>query len=617
MPYYNTPNLSHKHFITPGLLVGIPPKFTGHPSYSDPLLPIIRIKSLDKSTTYYTYNAFKPSDQNPVIYCSVELSLDHHGVFELQIDDTDRELDTDLISNGARVEISMGKTNSETPKHLSGMIRQTGFTRGCASNLLYNISGFGTGVRFNERILDVIKDAPNTIDGTTVDTTDPDFAANKIVDDALDSEGFYPENVDSTEVDGTGGYGYINSSGTVVESPIKDFIPGVLLRFQEAEDLFNQIESYTGGRVYVDRDDKLQFQPTKHSTGVKGFRITTNINPDADLADSTIYVSSDNYSFSDSIEKNSGFSNSVYGILSASPLPDKDYYNDTGTYYANKTVEIAMRFKPITNPHWRLWCGVEGVGLTNIQSENSVRGRWRICEDNAGVPKNAGGIVANKYMYPNEFYNTADGGLQTIQVMGKGSVDLDENLYYWLILSSENSTSTEYWRWYYDDSLNAQTATASPGTSSSTDGGSGWSVSSDKRMLFTQTRFKAEAHCALDNLSVARRIRIESVLPSFPQQIVSKSGAIKYLLASLNQTSRPRRIFQFQGCSVPNLPIHPGDVACIVDSKFAFSNPGQRVVAGQVANINHTFGIKDGGSSSQSRGQTEMSLNVLAFPLSY
>lgn len=575
--------------------------------------------SLDKSEIFYDYDAFSPTDPR-VIYASVTLSLSHHGQFTIQIDDGDRLLDTTKIANGARVLISFGKTQATLLTHLSGMIRSTGYERGCGENLLYTVSGFGTGIRLNERILDVLMDEPRLLDGSTVDTTDPDYAANKVVDDAFDDADYYPRSIYPSEVEGSGGYEFINSSGTTVDSPIHDFIPGVVLRFGEIEDLMRQIEDYTGGRVYVDEQDRIQLQPIKTPLSVNnGFKITTDVNLTSDLGANTLYIDQDSdYSFSEAIDKSAGYSNSLFGILPASVVPDVDSSGDS-LYLENKTVEIAFKFKPITNPHWRLYAGVEAIGMDNVSDENTVRTRWRVCQDDNGVPMDTGGIIANRYMYPNQEYNTADGGLQVINIFGRGSNDLDENTWYWLILSSTNATATEYWRWYYNDDENYTTtyATASPGTSDANDGGTGWNLGSKRKFSLFQGRFKAEPYNILDVLGVRKRVLIESVTPSFPQQIRSKQAATKYLCGLVFYSSRPRRVYDFPNLTMPNNPVFPGDVCNIVDSRLDFTTPGNRAIGGQITDVTYSFGVRGAGSGRDSKGQSSLSLGVVEFPGAY
>lgn len=620
MPYLGSINVAHIHALAE--IVSSHPPFltTGDPTYSSPLLPRIVVMSLDKETTYYSYAGWTPTTTNGVIYCNVGLSLSNHGTFEFQVDDSTKTLDSATLRNGARVYIYLGKTEPTRVTMLSGMIRQTGYSRGCNDNLIYNVAGFGTGIRFNERILDITLDPPVTDDGTTIDTSDDEFFADQVIDDSVDDTDYYPKGTANTHVEGTGGYEYIDTSNTQGDSPIQDFIPGVNLRFGEIDDLHQQIENYTGGRVYVDPQDKLQFQPVKTPLSANtGFVITTNYQPTIDPADTTMYVLSDDYTYTDSISKDAGYSNSLFGILPASVVPDKDTNSDLTNYYQNKDVEIAMRFRPITNPNWRIFATVEGVGLTNIQNENTVRGRFRICADDNGVPKNTGGIIANRYIYPNEFYSTTESPVQTVEVFGRGSNDLDENSYYWLILSSVNATATEYWRWYKDDvssSSTAYTATASTGTSSASDGGTGWTINNTK-MAMIQTRFKAEPYNILDHQGVHNRILIESVTPSFPQQITSKMGATKYLLGLVNNSNRPRRVYDFPSLTVPNKPPMPGDVCVLIDSRFSFSTSGNICRAGQITDLNYSMGIKNGGSSPSSIGLTSLSMSVIAYPHAY
>lgn len=575
----------------------------------------IQIKKLDKSVLY-THDPFNPPSVNPCIYMSLNLSLSHHGDFELQLLDEDLTLDSD-IKAGGRVTITLGKESSKMFLRFSGMIRSTGYTRGMGNNTLFNLSGFGSAIRFNERILDVRKDPPVLdSDGVTIDTSNPEFFADEIIDDSVDQKNYYPKDV-SSKVEGTGGYGYIDTSSVTGDSPIQDFIAGINGRFVEIEDIHGQVEDYTGGRVYVNQIDKLQFQPIRTPLSANDGYLITTVPDDNHLADNTMYVRSEDYTFTDSIDKASGYSNSIYGILPASPVPDEETNTDFTAFYENKTVEIAQRFKPPTNPNWRIYCTVEGIGLTNVQSENTVRARFRVCKDDNGKPMNTGGVIANKYFYPNEFYSTSDGGIQTVQVMGLGNTDLSENSYYWFILSSVNATSTEYWRWYKDESQRSLTATAAPATSSATDGGTGWTVKESERMGMIQTRFKAEPYNIMDHQAIKNRIIIESVVPSFPQQIFTKLGATKYLLGLMQMQSRPRRIFDFPELTLPNKPPQAGDICIIKDDRFGFSTSGNPIEAGQITDVSYSMGSKGGGVTTSSKGMTSLSLSVVAYPREY
>lgn len=624
LPQFSIAHLRNNPFLASTSVVIDTSLTTSNPTYSLPLVAKVVIKSLDRSTLYI-HDPFNPPAVNPVIFCNLNLSLSHHGSFELQIEDSDLTLDTGEtldrtgINNAARVLIYLGKTPDKMYLRFSGMVRQSGYTRGCENNLLYNLSGFGTAIRFNERILDVHLEPPVLdSDGVTLDTSNPEFFADEIIDDSVDQKNYYPQGTLKAKVEGDGGYGHLDTSSTVGNSPIQDFIPGVHLRFGEIEDLHSQIENYTGARVYVNQIDKVQFQPLRTPFSENnGFVITTDYQPTRDLADNTMYARSEDYTWADSIDKAAGYSNSLFGILPASVVPDVKTNSGLTDNYENKTVEIAQRFRPITNPNWRLFCTVEAIGMDNTADEDAVRARWRICKDDNGVPMNTGGIVANKYMPPNKHYNTSDGGLQTIEIMGEGNADLNENDYYWLILTSVNATGSIYWRWYKDNDLRSFTATASPGTSSDTNGGTGWTTKESERMSMLQTRFKAEPYNILDTKAIFNRILIESVVPSFPQQITTKQGATKYLLGLMQGTARPRRVYDFNSVTCPNKPPQAGDVCVIRDPRFNFSMPGHRVEAGQITDVNYSFGAKGGGSTPSSKGLEELSLSVIGYPNLY
>ena len=616
MPDLGTASIGHIHRVlhpTPG------PIYTSAESnYSAGLLPKIVIKSLDKTQILYSFDPFTyGNNAGGATYCSVGLGTNQHGQFEVEFEAENKTVDDTLVKPPARCYIYFGKSQSQFKLVLSGMIRRRGYLRGCENNLLYHIAGYGTGIRSNERILDVNEAPTKTLrDGVTIDTTDSDFFARNIIDDSVDDGDYYPENITSGTKEGGGSaYDYLNSSGTLDDSNVKDFIPGIQSRFQEIGDVWNQVEDYTGARASVDTDDRLQLQPlmTPLSSNT-GFIITTTPNMNSDLAANTMYIEED-YSWDESIQNDSGWSSGLYGILPSDPVPQIDHFTDNTFSLENDSVEIAQRFRPPTNPNWRIFAAVESIGMTNVESENSVRGRWRIAEDDNGKPLDVGGIVANKFFYPNLHYNTGEGGMQTVQVMGEGNADLDVNKYYWLILSSTNATAPIHWRWFnFRLSIaRGESMTASPGTSDDNDAGTGWTATPGYLQMIVTTRFKAEPFVIQDQKAIDENILIESVASSFPQQITSKLAANKYLLGLAQYAVRPRRIYNFPSLTIPNNPVLPGDIAYIVDPRFNFSTSGNPVTCGTITDLQYSFGQKNAGTGPSSKGMRDLSLNVVGY----
>jgi hypothetical protein len=593
---------------------------TGSALYESFLICKITIKSLDRSTTYYTYNSNSPSATNPTIYCSIQLGINQHGSFDIQIINDDN-LDTALITSGARCYIELGKEGTFTTV-LSGMIRSHGYSRGCENDLLLNLTGYGSGIRLNERIIDwITKPTKLEDDGVTIDQTDSNFFADSILDDTLDRAARFPSDVTSSTVEGTGGYGHIDTSTTQADSEIHDFmIP--TNRFEEAQSVANLIQDYTLSRVYIDTNDKPQLHSIlTPSSANYGFLITNVMDRTNNNGDNTMYIdSASGYEFQDHISKDMGYSSKLYGILSADQKPAEDFFDTDANFYDNKTVEIAQLIRPPSNQGWELYAGVSIQGVNNTNATGAVRSRWRLCEDDHGKPRNNSGIIKNKYV---DQFNTGDVGdadsIHTVLVMTSKAIDTSENEKYWLILSSVNSTATEWWRWYHNNSsVGGQVATASTGTSSDTNGGSGWTVSKKGPLMFwTGIRAKAEPYTILDDKAVRKRIQIDSNIPSFPPQITDRISAQKYMVMKATTSARPKRVYSFSRLTMPNKPVFPGDIAIIQDSTLNLSTTGNVVSAGQITDITYNFGIKGGGDSMESKGENHLNLNVVGYPTSY
>src|SRR6185436_12922151 len=155
---------------------------TTDPMYWESFQPKIEIKNLANAVTYYTFDAFADVTTNKVVYCRVDLGIDHHGTFEIQIENSNLGLDTTNIKKGQRVIISVKKDATLAYTRLiSGVIRKTGYTRGVGGQALYTISGSSTAIRFNERITYFVREAAKLVqDNITIDITDVTMKADKL-----------------------------------------------------------------------------------------------------------------------------------------------------------------------------------------------------------------------------------------------------------------------------------------------------------------------------------------------------------------------------------------------------------------------------------------------------
>ena len=133
------------------------------------------------------FDAFADITTNKVVYCRVDLGVDHHGTFEIQIENSNQALDTTNIRKGQRVIISVKKDTTLTYNRLiSGLIRKTGYTRGIGGQALYTIQGSSTAIRLNEIITNQDVEARKLAqDNITIDITDPNFVSDTLLQTQL------------------------------------------------------------------------------------------------------------------------------------------------------------------------------------------------------------------------------------------------------------------------------------------------------------------------------------------------------------------------------------------------------------------------------------------------
>jgi hypothetical protein len=199
---------------------------TTDPLYWRAFQPKIEIKNLGNTTTYYTFDAFADVTTNKTVYCKVDLGVDHHGTFEIQIENSNQALDTTNIKKGQRVIISVKKDATLTYNRLlSGLIRKTGYTRGIGGQALYTIQGSTTAIRLNEIITNIDLEARKlTQDGITIDPTDPAFVSDTLLQNQLA---------------GLTSDGVVTAASLAANSDVEVFIPSIQVNFGELQDVCN------------------------------------------------------------------------------------------------------------------------------------------------------------------------------------------------------------------------------------------------------------------------------------------------------------------------------------------------------------------------------------------
>jgi hypothetical protein len=590
---------------------------TTDPLYWESFQPKIEIKNLVNTTTYYTFDAFADITTNKVVYCKVDLGIDHHGTFEIQIENSNQALDTTNIKKGQRVIISVKKDATLTYNRLiSGLIRKTGYTRGIGGQALYTIQGSSTAIRLNERITYFVRAAAKLVqDNITIDITDPNMKADTLLQSLIDLTGEA-----------------YTASSLATNSDVENFIPSIADEFGELQDGVNTIEEQSTGELFIDVNDVAQFRhQLQPATVGKGFILRDTVGS-ADDADTTCYYDGQP-EYWESIFKSDGFASRIYGILPAETVPSTR--DDAGfrlingtpaTAIITTTQEAAAKFRP-THSHF-LPGDIFIVGGENASAGSTTPWvtRFRICTDNAGVPTNVGGIIANIDFQPQQFQSPVPTtGTDESLVLASDQIfynsanvkidsfDLNTTQNYWLICSNDNLAANHQFSWTGVQKAGAITMFTNTTLSTNSAGGAGWALGgggANVLMNYALPRRRSEAFECSDHKAIANTgsghtgttgAIIESTLSNIPSVVKTREGMYKYMANQIYYMARPQVIWPTFRVSVPNIPILPNDPLMIVDSTLSLSTPGSQAVTATTGVMSYEFGTRGGvGNSIQS-----------------
>ncbi len=596
---------------------------TTDPKYWESFQPKIEIKNLGNTTTYYTFDAFADITTNKVVYCKVDLGVDHHGTFEIQIENSNQALDTTNIKKGQRVIISVKKDTTLTYNRLiSGLIRKTGYTRGIGGQALYTIQGSSTAIRLNEIITNQDVEARKLAqDNITIDITDPNFVSDLLL---------------QTQLAGVTSDGVITAVVLAASSDVEVFIPSLQVNFGEVQDVVNIIEDHTNAEVYVDVNDVVNFRhQLQPAAAGRGFILKDTVGA-ADDADTTCYYDG-TPEYWESSFKSDSFSNQLFGILSAETVPSnrdevgfRQAVGGVAVGNVTTTVEIAAKFRP-THSHF-LPGDIFIVGGENASAGTTTPWitRFRICKDSGGVPLNVAGVVANIDFQPAQFQSPVPGAetdeslvLMNDQIFFNSanaridSFDLDTTLDYWLIASNDNLAASHQFSWAGNQKTGAVTMiNSTAGLSTNTAGGSGWVAAVTPTLTcYALPRRRSQAFQCADHKSISAVSSptsisggiIGSTLSNIPSSITTKPALQKYLVNQEYFMARPQVSWSTFRVSVPNIPILPNDPLMIIDSTLNFSTSGQQAVTATTGAMSYEFGTRGGTGNSL---QSSLYLNI-------
>jgi len=585
---------------------------TTDPIYKKPLLPVITIKNTANSSTLYTYSSFTGTATGITtvfpLYCSVNLSKDTHGEFTIQFDDPNKTMES-TITVGSRVQIDCGKQSGSTTRLISGLVRKKGYSRGSNNRILYTITGSSTGVRLVEIIRYVVSEATKLADGVTPDSTDATRKADTLLETNL-----APLTTD----------GIISIANLATNSDVEGFVSNLSIEYGTLQDIVNYIEQQSGGQLIVDTSDLANFRfEIKNTFFGKGFTIkNSNSNQGSDDADDTMYLRGKNWTYEDDFYT-PNYSNKLTAIMRGKNRPSSPFdlgFLATNSITVSSTTEYAVKFKP---SHTRFTPG--DVYVVGSQWSNGVANvlpiaiYLKICTDNAGVPTNAGGVIARVVLFPTNFQDP----LPTAYTIESTTLINDEYMYnnlatagprdfyldttkdYWIIFSNDGMTSNHRFSIGRNDTITLPPVMMHHTTNFSTltAGGSSYVATPSPRLpSFGIDRYRSTPYTIYDP-KAAQNIQsgitggqyIESMVTESAVEITARESLARYMIGQLYDKARPTTTYSFLLVTAPNIPIFPGDPIVISDSVLGFSTTGNQVLLTTCGDMSYQWGEMDRG----------------------
>lgn len=589
----------------------------------------IQIDSMDDVPIYY-FDGFNPSGTtHQPIYYSASRSMRHYGIFELQIEDENYTIDTEILGRVSKFKLKIGKTESNMNNYLNGFLRGFGHHAGFKGKVLYNIFGYGWLQRANERIVDYNKGPPTLLTNSLeIDQTDDDYFANAHMENLFEDHNVYPPDTKQGWEEGNNAFEFVKADGMdgpTGRSTETAFIPSIVIRFGTIADVIALIEQYTGARAFVDFSQNLQFNALLNSpSGNKGFVFKNQKELNIDDSDWTGYLTSGVLDIARDLTLESSFSNHFYGILAAETAPPVDDAASLSGFESNFANEIAVPFRPPTAPNYAIYLAIQ---MNDGNADSHVpKTRIRICRDANPFGRypstivNAGGIIDSDD-FTEQSYDFSDNKVE-VMLAYKGNSLVSSTQWYWMIFSSVNATATEFWKWMHNGGSSALRAIAPNGTSTATDGGGAWTYSSAApQMKMYILRTKAQAQGFHDDKSTRKHFQLIDSQFNLPINVNTVIGSARYLNGLGRYKTRPRPVYQVV-IRPPNKPIFEGDVATLIhdDVKLSTVNNGVRspAIFGNIGEVTYTAGIKNAGAQDPIQlGMKKVALTIVGNPYRY
>ena len=288
--------------------------------YFKPLRPVITIRDKNNDPTYVYHDSFHPpepeSGSPSIYYCDVDLAYGQAGTFTLKINDPERQLDSTKIGLGNKVWIQAGRDENNLFNLFSGVCRSCKPIRQNYNLLGYELSGFGTQIIMNERVVNFLRTSlrdPSNPNKPFV--LDPNMAANKLFNVLMTANDIIP--LFFPALKHTLHAGMFDTTSKI-EANVDTFIASLTEPYVEASQVANSIADMCGAIWGVEpqapgEPDKvfLRFPSMLHSGTIIKDRPES---PEEYTSKNIAYLraATGGFSFVDSMRKEDGFTNRIF-----------------------------------------------------------------------------------------------------------------------------------------------------------------------------------------------------------------------------------------------------------------------------------------------------------------
>jgi len=217
---------------------------TNDASYWLAVRPRITFKSLDGLTTYFTFDAFEPTNPLIVTHLDIEGAVGEAGSFHINIQDSANVID-ELKLRSTKVYIELGKSQANLKYFMIGFGDIFNTSRPGTGYQEYQITGFGSAIQASQLYIHQRKAANITDIDNPNAIVDQNFNINRLVKAAIEKQSWRP--LKDLSIQALTGW-----STTGVSSKVNINFPVVNAPFTYLSDFLDQLCSVSGAVWFID-----------------------------------------------------------------------------------------------------------------------------------------------------------------------------------------------------------------------------------------------------------------------------------------------------------------------------------------------------------------------------